>query len=325
MNDTKNAGRIGARWVRDPVCGFLMALADSVPGVSGGTVAFMAGIYDDFTGSFGNITGKDAAARRRSIGFLLRLGIGWSVGMALSVSLLAGVFTDSIYRVSSLFFGLVAASVIAVAVEERNTMRGMNAADVLCLCAGAAAVVGLSMANFRVDVSAFSPLALAYVFLGGMLSISAMVLPGISGSTLLLAFGLYVPVITGIRDLMRFDLSAFPMLFVFGVGVLAGIAVSFRVIHRLITRNRRSVIYAVTGLMLGSLYAIVKGPTTLAVPKPPLGMDTFDWLFCAVGIVVIAVFEAVRRFAGKGQSGTADNADIPDDADDDDDDGYDPE
>lgn len=106
--------------IRTAVCGFFMALADSVPGVSGGTVAFFAGEYDDFICSFGNITGRDKARRRQSLLFLLRLGIGWICGMGLSVTLLAGLFSTHIYAVSSLFLGLVAASIPLVAAEEKK-------------------------------------------------------------------------------------------------------------------------------------------------------------------------------------------------------------
>ncbi len=99
---------------RDAVCGFFMAPADSVPGVSGGTVAFSAGVYDDFIGAFGNIAGRDRVCRS-SLFFLLRLGAGRLIGMALSVSLLVGWFTTHIYPVCSLFLGRMVGSLSAVA------------------------------------------------------------------------------------------------------------------------------------------------------------------------------------------------------------------
>ena len=62
--------------------GFLMALADSVPGVSGGTIAFILGLYDDFINSLNNIVSKDKEKRKAAFLFLLKLGSGWIVGMA---------------------------------------------------------------------------------------------------------------------------------------------------------------------------------------------------------------------------------------------------
>lgn len=81
-----------------------------------------------------------------------------------------------------------------------------------------------------------------------------------------------------------------------GAGALAGIAVSFRGLHRLLTNHRRQVIYLVIGLMLGSLYAVM-GPTTLAEAQPAVNAATFDLIFFIIGLGIIFVFEAVKRKA----------------------------
>ena len=83
--------------------GFLMALADSVPGVSGGTIAFLLGLYDDFIGSLNNIVSKDKEKRMKAIKFLLKLGSGWIVGMAMAALVIKAVFEIEIYAISSLF------------------------------------------------------------------------------------------------------------------------------------------------------------------------------------------------------------------------------
>lgn len=82
-----------------------------------------------------------------------------------------------------------------------------------------------------------------------------------------------------------------------GAGALAGIAVSFRGLHRLLTNHRRQVIYLVIGLMLGSLYAVVMGPTTLAEAQPAVSAATFDLIFFIIGLGIIFVFEEVKRKA----------------------------
>ena len=66
-----------------------MALADSVPGVSGGTIAFLLGFYDSFINSLNDIMGRDNAKRKKAFFFLIKLGVGWVIGMLLSVSVLA--------------------------------------------------------------------------------------------------------------------------------------------------------------------------------------------------------------------------------------------
>ena len=91
-----------------------MALADSVPGVSGGTIAFLLGFYDSFINSLNDIMGRDNAKRKKAFFFLIKLGVGWVIGMLLAVSVLANVFESGIYKVSSLFLGFI---ILAIPVQ----------------------------------------------------------------------------------------------------------------------------------------------------------------------------------------------------------------
>ena len=163
--------------VKTAICGFFMALADSVPGVSGGTIALFAGEYDSFIGSFGSILGKDKVRRRQALLFLLRLGIGWLCGMGLSVTLLSGLFHSHIYEVSSLFLGLVAASIPLIAVEEKNTLKAFRLWHISLFLAGVGAVVGLSLLHISISTETLSIPSALYVLIGGALAISAMVRP----------------------------------------------------------------------------------------------------------------------------------------------------
>ena len=104
--------------------GFCMAAADSVPGVSGGTVVFVMGLYDRFISSLASLLHGSRDERRAALIFLLKLGIGWVVGMAGAVTLLSEVFVAGIYQVSSLFLGFVAASIPLIIFEEREALLG---------------------------------------------------------------------------------------------------------------------------------------------------------------------------------------------------------
>ena len=267
-----------------------MALADSVPGVSGGTVALLAGEYDDFIGSFEAVIGKDKSRRRQALLFLLRLGIGWLIGMGLAVTLLADLFHTQIYIVSSLFLGLVAASIPLVAWEEKEALKAFRLWHLLPFLAGTGAVVGLSLMHISVTTESLTLPSALYVLVSGALAISAMVLPGISGSTLLLAFGLYVPIITGLKQILSFDFSPFLFLFLFGIGVLTGIFCSFKGIHYLLKRHRTGTVSAILGLMTGSLFAVVRGPTTLEEPLPPLNPGNSNLWFFLLGILIVVGF-----------------------------------
>ena len=86
--------------------GFLMATADSVPGVSGGTIAFVLGFYDKFIGSINDLISGSKEERIEAITFLAKIGVGWIVGLVLSVLFIASIFEEHIYSISSVFLGL---------------------------------------------------------------------------------------------------------------------------------------------------------------------------------------------------------------------------
>ena len=94
--------------------GFCMALADSVPGVSGGTIAFILGFYERFLDALHDLFQGTPAARKTALRYLLKLGLGWVVGMGSCVVLLSRLFEQNIYFMSSLFLGLTACSIHAI-------------------------------------------------------------------------------------------------------------------------------------------------------------------------------------------------------------------
>ena len=292
--------------------GFCMALADSVPGVSGGTIAFILGFYDRFLNALHDLFSGTAAERKAALCYLVKLGLGWVVGMGLAASVLAQVFESGIYELSSAFLGLTIASLPFIIREERSTLAGRGHYLVFTLI-GITVVVGLSALREAGFGGTLSLLDLQlwqypYLFLVGALAITAMALPGISGSTLLLVFGAYMPVISALHELMRFHLAVLPGLIVFGCGVLCGIALSIHFIRRALQQYRPQTVYLIIGLMLGSLYAIVMGPATLAVPQAPLSLSTFSIPGFLIGIAVLGGLEAMRHMIERK---TAQNADKP--------------
>lgn len=281
------------------ICGFLMALADSVPGVSGGTVAFFLGEYDALLQSFSDIISKDRKRRQQALWFLLRVGFGWLIGLGLSVAVLSRLFRQHIYQVSSLFLGLVISSIPLIIREEKDTIHQCKPWHSLLVFAGGAFVILLSLTHVPVSTAVFSLPTALYLFAGGALAISAMILPGISGSTLLLSFGLYLPVITWVKQFFLLNVSVLPFLLAFGAGVLFGIFVSFKGIHLLLKRRRPATISAILGLMAGSLVAVVIGPTTLAENLPALQPSNFNAFCFVIGLAVSLLFAVGKRIVEK--------------------------
>ncbi|MCC2818313.1 DUF368 domain-containing protein [Enterocloster sp. OA13] len=276
-----------------------MAMADSVPGVSGGTIAFLLGFYDEFINSLNDLMGKDNARRKQAFFFLFKLGVGWVAGFCLSVLVLSGLFQEHIYEISSVFMGLTFFAVPMVIREEKDSIRGRYG-NLVFTVLGIGLVFCISYFNpaggqgINVSVEHLSMGLVAYVFLTAMVAITAMVLPGISGSTLLLIFGIYVPIIGAVKELLHMNLNYVPILFVFGMGVITGIVGIIKIIKMCLERYRSQTIYAILGLMIGSLYAITKGPTTLDVPMEPLGLQTFSILFFLLGGLILAGLELLK-------------------------------
>ena len=171
--------------------GFCMALADSVPGVSGGTVAFLLGFYDKFIMSLDYLMSGTKEERIEAIKFLIRIGIGWVVGMGAAVSVLASIFDDRIYEISSLFLGLIIFAIPMICKEEKDSLKGKYQ-NIIWAVIGVVLVAAITYFNpvsgkgISVSVEHLNIALVVYIFAVAMVAISAMVLPGISGSTMLL-------------------------------------------------------------------------------------------------------------------------------------------
>lgn len=141
-----------------------------------------------------------------------------------------------------------------------------------------------------------------YVFISGALAISAMVLPGVSGSTVLLIMGVYMPAISALNRLAHFELGVMPGVAVLIVGILCGAAVAVRFLREALKHHRSAVVYLILGLMLGSLYAIIMGPTTLAAGEPPLTLESFSPLAFVLGIAVLLGLEKIKALGQKREA-----------------------
>ena len=243
--------------------------------------------------------GRDNGRRKTAFLFLVKLGVGWVIGFCMSVLILSSLFEAHIYRISSLFLGLTLFAIPMVIREEREVLKGRYGNTVFTLM-GVLLVFCITYFNpsggegIHVSVEHLSLGLVVYVFFTAMFAITAMVLPGISGSTLLLIFGLYVPIIGAVKEFLHMNMDYFPILMVFGLGVVTGIVGIIKIIKMCLERFRSQTIYTIIGLMTGSLYAITMGPTTLDVPKAPMSPSTFSILFFILGGVILAGLELLK-------------------------------
>lgn len=288
--------------------GFCMAMADSVPGMSGGTVAFILGFYEELLDSINNLAKRVETSK--SAAFLIKLFIGWSIGMTISVIVLNKMFQNNIYQLSSLFIGLTLASVVYIVRSE--VKAGTLSKDIKVelpnipyFVLGLCIVIFLTLIRSQFTQSSvidFTNLSIAnylYLFISGMIAISAMVLPGISGSTLLLVFGVYLPIMSALNNIMNLRFEYLYGMIVFSFGVFFGLIFSSKVIRIAFIKFRKKMLHFIIGLTGGSVYAIMMGPTTMEIPKEALGLENFSILFCIMGIGLIVCLELSKIYKAR--------------------------
>jgi putative membrane protein len=215
---------------------------------------------------------------------------------------LGEIFNTHIYELSSLFMGLSVFALPLVVKEEKAVLKE-NYRNLFFAVLGIAVVVLITYLNpsgdeaGAVDIGVLSVGRAVYIFVVAMVAISAMVLPGISGSTLLLIFGLYVPVISAIKELLHFNFTYFWPIVIFGLGVVTGILTVIKLVKAGLEKHRSMMVYLILGLMIGALYAIAMGPTTLDVPQPAMTISTFHPLFFLLGGVILFALQKLKALS----------------------------
>lgn len=282
------------------VRGFCMAIADSVPGVSGGTIAFLLGFYDKFIGAFNNILSGNKEQRINAAKFLLKLGAGWIIGFIVCVLILSSIFQSNIYQISSLFLGLIIFAIPVIIMAEKECLKGKYA-NLIFTIIGIVIVCLITYYNpvsgegSSINLTQPSIELALYVFVAAIITISAMVLPGISGSTLLLAMGLYLPLLNAVKEVIHLDSSYLLMLCIFALGLIVGIFSVIKIVKHCLDAYRSQTIYLILGLMIGSIYSIIMGATTLEVPQPAMSLSTFHILFFIPGGLVLVALEFMKK------------------------------
>ena len=290
--------------VANVVRGGLIGMAELVPGVSGGTVALVTGVYPRLLDSGAHVVdgvrsavlGSDRRARTsaafRHVDWWLLLPL--AVGMLAVVFTMAGVmkgFVEGSPEIArGLFLGMVAASIAVPLGMARATPGGRMWVLGLIFLAGAGFAFGLS----GLPSGTISDPSYLLVFVAAAVAICALVLPGVSGSYLLLAMGLYAPTLGAVDD------RNFAYLGVFALGALVGISLFVKVLDRLLEDFRKPTLVAMAGLMVGSLRALWPWQTEEADILAPGS----DWpvVLAAVAagvVVVILVLVLERVFADK--------------------------
>lgn len=274
--------------------GFFMGAANVVPGVSGGTIALLTGIYSriinaidalmrvnnwklllkgDFRGFWNAVDGR----------FLLSLGTGVVLSIFTLAKLMEYVLANHPVQTWAFFFGLILASVYYMLRDIKN-LRWTDALQVL-----AGLVLGLVVCTLTPTKT---PDSMWFIFICGAIAICTMILPGISGSFILVVLGKYDYIMRAVSAL---DL---PILLVFALGCVVGILAFAKFLHWLLARYERSTMLVLIGFVLGSLVKVWPWHDTSAIPDGQLHIASAI-IWCLVGLAFIISVEFFSR--GKKQ------------------------
>jgi putative membrane protein len=293
--------------------GVAMGGADAVPGVSGGTIALMVGIYDRLIAAISSLDGallravlrarhpeqRQALVRRlgeSDLRFLLTLGLGIGSALIGLAEIITVALADFPALTFAFFFGLIGASAITLGAELSVQGRWQLPS----------ALAGFGLAFLLADGGGASlPNSLPIVFVSGTIAISAMVLPGISGSFLLLLLDQYEFIFGTVSAFVDAVLTADPggviehgiVVATFGTGALLGVLTTARVVKLALERARMTTLTFLISLMVGALrlpYARVLAET------PEFTLTSVIPLVTAGLIGVLAVVLLDRQSAGLG-------------------------
>jgi len=290
--------------------GLSMGAADIVPGVSGGTIAFITGIYETLIGSLQSIdiqaiklifTGKFKAFWDHINGtFLTVLFLGIATSILSLAKLIKFLLANYPILLWGFFFGLIIASAIMVA----RTVKKWNAQTIIALIVGVAGAYMITILT-----PATTPETPLFTFGAGMIAICAMILPGISGSFLLLMMKQYERIVGALTSLN------FEVIFTFGAGAVMGLILFSKVLSWLFKRFHDITIALLTGIMFGSLNTIWPWKQVTAtrvnshgdtVPLTQVNIlpnhlegDAFLWQTIALALFGFAIIYVMERFSKK--------------------------
>ena len=276
------------------VKGMLMGIADLVPGISGGTIALITGIYKDLITALNNLTFKNIKfnflknSKKNKFDILAFLAVGISLSILLFSNIILFLLDNYINEVSSFFFGLIISSVFILL----NKIRGITISDILILVLSALIISQVLKLN-----SINQEITFTYIFICGFICSCAMILPGISGSYILLILGAYHFILKKLNTLFDSDSYLYISSFIFGGAV--GIITFSRIIKWLFKSYEKRTMVVMIGFIIGSVSKIIPNKNN----QENIFLITYDFFstsyslffFSLIGFLVIILLNKISK------------------------------
>lgn len=241
--------------------GFIMGIANIIPGVSGGTLALTLGIYENFIGAISHFFSK----LKENIKFLLPIFIGMGLSILTMSNVISNCFDNYPIPTTLFFMGLVIGGVPMLTSRVKNSKETKELSSYIILFLTFALVMilafseeifGGTLGNASFDN--LSVLGYLWISIIGIIAAATMVIPGVSGSLVLMLLGYYLPIINVVKELTHFE-NIFPNIFIagfFGVGVVVGIVLVAKLIEWLLAKYEKKTYFGVIGFIMASVVAI---------------------------------------------------------------------
>ena len=238
-----------------------MGIANIIPGVSGGTLALTLGIYEDFIGAISHFFSDF----KKNIKFLIPIFIGMGLSIVTMSNVISYALEHFTIPTTLFFMGLVLGGIPMLVGKVKNTSEKKNISSYIIALITFALVMILAFSNEifgsglgEVNLANIDVLGYIILFLVGIIAAATMVIPGISGSLVLMLLGYYKPVVDTIKELTHFKNigSNFMICMIFGIGILVGIVVIAKIIEWLLKKYEAKTYFGVIGFIIASVIAI---------------------------------------------------------------------
>jgi putative membrane protein len=268
------------------VKGFIMGIANVIPGVSGGTLALTLGIYEKFITAISHFFSN----LKENIKFLIPIAIGMVLAIITMSSLITECFEKFPVPTSTFFMGLVIGGVplLTAKIKGKKEVKQISSYIIMALTFSLVLFLALSPSIFGETGDVKLGLNLGNIillFLVGMIASATMVIPGVSGSLVLMLLGFYFPILNTIKSFLKFNnfMKDFMILAVFGLGILIGIVLVAKLIEYLFEKFETKTYFGVIGFILASIIAI---PISV---NNELGSFVLSFVPVLVGLVTMAI------------------------------------
>ena len=267
--------------------GFVIGIANIIPGVSGGTLAITLGIYERLIKAISHFFTN----LKENIKFLVPIAVGSVLSLLILSNVIGYALDHYTIPTTLLFVGLIFGGVPLLYRHVKTEKKsGSNLLIFFITFAIVTIFAFLKEGNFSVDLSNLNLFGYILLFIVGMVAAATMVIPGISGSFMLMLLGYYQPIINTIRNLTRFDdlTKSFMILIPFGIGVLVGIVLIAKLIEFLLEKYEVKTYFGILGFVLASVLTLIYG----------LFGNSFDIVQILIGVVTFFIGSIVAYKLG---------------------------